>query len=116
MRDMLARKFERCCLFAGFSPIPQGKPPHMEFVSDDGALRVPAVMQTTPLGTRLYRRGSLERLLAARKETTRSAGCEGIARHEGGALHSQAAASALNEEAPGAATPRASDDQPRRGE
>lgn len=92
MRDMQERKFAGCCRYIGFNPVPKGKSPDLEFVSDDGALRVPAVMQSTPLGTRLYRRGSLEKLVAA------------------------ARARPVNKEAPGAGTPRASDDQTRLGD
>ena len=42
MRDMQERKFAGCCRYIGFNPVPKGKSPHLEFVSDDGALRVPA--------------------------------------------------------------------------
>lgn len=84
MRDMLARKFERCASHAGFSPYPEDK----VFVSDDG-LRVPAVLEPNPCGgKRINRRATLEALLNARKA------------HEG------------NEKATGASTPVASVTQP----
>lgn len=84
MRDMLAKKFERCVLFAGFSPYPEDK----IFISDDG-LRVPAVLERNPSGgKRINRRATLEALLIARKE------------HDG------------KEKATGASTPMASVTQP----
>jgi hypothetical protein len=91
MRDMHITKFESCCRYAGFNPVPE----HKVFVSQDGLLRVPAVLEKHAVnGSRINRRASLKLLLAARKE-----------------VDSPAAKS----EATGASTPMASVTQPDKG-
>lgn len=113
MRDMLAEKFERCCRYLGFSPVPQD----LAFVSDEDGLRVEAVVERRDFGgTRINRRATLERLVAARKGRTEEAGGDGNTRDERAALQSPAATSDTNERAPGAVTPRAPKDQSRLGE
>lgn len=90
MRDMHITKFERCCLHAGFNPVPKDR----VFVSTDGQLRVTAVLTSEASAmrtSRINRRETLKALLAARKPPV---------------------SPAANDEATGAATPMASVTQP----
>jgi hypothetical protein len=91
MRDMHIKKFEACCRHVGFRPVPD----HKVFVSDDGLLRVPAVLEKHAVnGSRINRRASLVRMSEARKQTVPPAS---------------------KSEATGAQTPMASVTQPDKG-
>ncbi len=80
MRDMEIRKFESCCRYMGFKPIPQGT----QFVSDDGQLRVQAAVESRPIGgTRINRRETLKRLAEARKQQQSEAPSVGAPRASG---------------------------------
>ncbi|MBB5885441.1 hypothetical protein DYQ93_11570 [Xanthomonas sp. LMG 8992] len=124
MRDMLARKFERCCRAAGFSPVPQDG----VFVSTDGLRVSPALKGVRFSGAEsIDRRATLQLLLAARKARITQAGTLSITEHtrapDAGeppatrdALHPHAASSAPKNDATGARTPVASETKPQAGE